>query len=87
MFNSKSRQMGVRNQIGNGLTMLEQLLKYGPMSLGRPNYACARLIQPTLYTSNCLFKRERMFEDPRVGCYPNKCRQNRPAQTNNSSPR
>ena len=85
MFNSKSCQMCICNQIGYSLPAREHLLKYGPMLFGWSNDSCTRLVQPTVYTSNGLFEGERVLEDPRVCPYPNKCRQNCPAQTNRSA--
>ncbi len=86
MFNGQSRQMCVRDQIGDRLTVSGHLLKNGPMSVGRPNHSCAGLVQPALYASNCLFERERVLKDPRIGSYSNECGQNSPAQTNNPCP-
>ncbi len=85
MFNGKSCQMRVCNQIGDSLPIREHLLKYSPMSFGRTNDSCTRLVQPTLHTSKGLFEGERVLEDPSIGPYPNKCGQNCPAQTNSSS--
>ena len=85
MFNGKSCQMSVCHQIGDSLTIREHLPENSPVSLGRPNDSRTGLIQPALYTSKCLFERERVLEDPRIGPYPNKCGQNCPAQTNRSA--
>ncbi len=86
MFNGKSCQMCVCHQIGDSLTIREHLLENSPVSLGWPNDSRTGLIQPALYTSKCLFKRERVLEDPWISPYPNKCGQNRPAQADNSTP-
>ncbi len=86
MFNGKSCQMRVCHQIGDSLTIREHLPENSPVSLGRPNDSGTGLIQPALYTSKCLFERERVLEDPWISPYTNKCRQNCPAQADNSSP-
>ena len=86
MFNGKSCQMCVCYQIGDSLTTREYLLENSPVSLGRPNDSGTGLIQPALYTSKCLFERERVLEDPWISPYANKSGHNRPAQADNSSP-
>lgn len=83
MFNGQGCQVRVCNQIGDGPSISEHLLKYGPMSLGRSNDPCTGLLQPGLYTGKGLFKRKRVIENPRVGPYSNKCGKNRSTQTNN----
>jgi len=85
MFDGKSCQMCVCHQIGDSLTIREYLLENSPVSFGRPNDSRTGLIQPALYTNECLFERERVFEDPWISTYTNKCGQNRPAQADNSS--
>jgi len=79
VFYCKRSEMCVSNQVGHGLPISEHQLKYGPMFLGRANDPCTRLVQPALDTGESLFEGERMFEDPRIGPYPNECRQDRPA--------
>ena len=79
MFDGKSGQMCVCNQIGYSLPTREHRLKYRPMSFRRSNESCTRLVQPALYTSKGLFKGERVIEDPRIGPDPNKGGQNCPA--------
>ena len=73
VFYCKSSQMCVCNQIGYSLPTFEHHHKYSPMLFGRLNNSCARLIQPALYTGKSLFKGKRVFEDPWICPYPNKC--------------
>lgn len=78
--------MCIGNQIVDSLTIGKHLLENSPMSLGRPDDSGTRLVQPALYTSKCLFKRERALKDPWICPYPNKCGQNTPAKADSSSP-
>ena len=79
MFDGQSCQVCVCNQICDRLSRRELLLKYGPMPVGRSNDPCTRLVQPALYARKGLFEGERVFENARIGPYPNKGGQNRPA--------
>ena len=78
--------MCVSYQIGDSLTIREHLPENSPVSLGRPNDSRTGLIQPALYTSKCLFKRERVLENPWISPDANKSGQNRPAQADNPGP-
>lgn len=71
MFNCKSGQMRVCDQIGDSLPICEHLPKYSPMLLGRPDDSCTRLVQPALYPTKGLVEGQRVFEDPWIGPYPN----------------
>lgn len=76
--------MCVCHQIGDSLTIREYLPENSPVSLGGPNDSRTGLIQPALYTSKSLFKRERVLEDPWIRPYTDKCGHNRPAQADNA---
>ena len=86
MLDGQSCQMGICNQIGDRLSFREHLLKNGPVPFGRPDDPRTRLGQPALHAGKCLFERKRILEDPGISPYPDKCGQNCPAQTNDSSP-
>ena len=47
MFDGKGCKMCVCNQVCYSLPIREHLLKYSPMTFGRSNDSCARLVQPT----------------------------------------
>jgi hypothetical protein len=49
MFNGKSCQVGVCDQVGDSLTLLEHLLKDEPMPPGGQDDSRTWLVQPTLY--------------------------------------
>ena len=84
MFNGKGRQVRVCHQVGDRLAIGEQLPENSPVPFGWANDSRAGLIQPALYASECLFERERIFKDPWIGSDTNKCRQNGPAQADNT---
>ena len=72
VFDGKSSQVGIRNQIADGLTTSQHLLEDTPMPLGWLDYSRAGLLQPTLYAGKCLAQRERVLEDSGIASYPNK---------------
>jgi len=78
--------MRIRDQVGDGLAIIEQLPECCPMLLGGSNDSCARLIKPALYPGQGLFKGQRMFEYPWICSDPNEGRQDRPAQANRFAP-
>ena len=80
MFNGESGHVRIRHKIGNGLTADQQLLKNNPMSLGRINDPCARLVEPTLHTRNGLTQRKGMLKNTRVRTYSDKRTKNGLAQ-------
>jgi|GEM_PF-3584617 len=86
MFYGKSCQICVCNQVSDSLPFLEHQLKYIPMFFGRSNDSRTWLVQPAMYTGEGLVKGERMFKNARIGSYPNECGQNRPAETDRTTP-
>ena len=49
MLEGKGRNMRIRNQVGDGLSIIEHPLERDPMLLSGPNNSCTWLIKPALY--------------------------------------
>ena len=80
MFHRQSRQVCVRDKIGNGLPFPKHLLKNFPMALRRTDKPHWRLRNPTLNATDRLVEGKWMIEDPWVGADADKCIQNGPAE-------
>jgi len=72
MFNSKGRDMGIRDQVRRRLAFSQQLPKNNPMPLGRADDSRAGLIQPALDIITSLIQRQGAFIYSGISAYPDK---------------
>jgi hypothetical protein len=82
VFDSQSSQMSIGDQVCRRLSLLYQLTKNDPVSLGRGDNPCAGLIEPALYSVYSLFHCERIRKNPPVRADPDEGCKYRPAQIN-----
>jgi hypothetical protein len=72
IFNRKRSEVCIGDKIGSGLAIEEHALKNLPMAFCGINQPNTRLVDPTLYPSDCLFHGQWLYKDLSVCGYPYK---------------